>query len=71
MDSRHKQIGMITTTDYDGGWAFILLRQWEDRIMIAVSQEHNGDAVVPLTVAECKVLIQLLQNGINLIEPGE
>ncbi len=70
MDSRQKQIGMITTTDDDGSSAFILLRQWEDRIMVAVSQEHNGDAEVPLTVAECKALIQLLRNGINLIEPA-
>lgn len=67
MNLRQKQIGMISTTDDDGS-AFILLRQYENTIMVTISQEHNGDATILLRADECKALIQLLRNGIRLIK---
>jgi len=71
MNLSAKHIGIIETTDDDGGNAFVLLMQREGHMIIAVSQEHNGDACVPLTVDQCELIREMLLQGILLIKSGD
>lgn len=67
MTSPELPIGIISNTDPEGHGAFIMLKPFQDSLVVVVSQEQNGDAEIVLSAIECERLIHLLSEGISRV----